>query len=280
MKPIAVFQSNAEGNLINKDRPFRSFVYSDYSIEPHNHDFYEMNIILSGDGIHQIENACYNIKKGDVFVIPPLTVHSYHHTQNLNVQHIIIHKDFIISNAAESIKVQGYLQLMEIEPFLRQNSGNAMFLHLSKNKLNELQNELKFFDETGVFYNDEYLPLKNHTMWKIIYWLSHLLFKQINLTEKSSLNKYESAIFSTLEYIHQNYGQKLTVKILSEKVFLSRSTFLRSFFEICNCTPSQYILDYRLKKATEMLETGNLSKTEIAHLCGFYDLSHMERSMK
>ena len=280
MKQKAIFQSLADENLITKEKPFRSFIYNDYSIELHNHDFYEMNIILSGHGIHQIENACYEIEKGDVFVIPPFTVHSYHHTQNLNVQHIIIHKDFIISNMAESVKVQGYLQLMEIEPFLRQNSSSAMFLHLSKNKLTELQNELKFFEEDSIFYNDEYLPLKNHIMWKIIYWLSHLLFKQISSVETTPLNKHETAIFSSLEYIHQNFGEKLTVNILAQKAFLSRSTYLRSFFEICNCTPTKYILDYRLKKACEMMENSKFSKTEIAHLCGFYDLSHMERSMK
>ena len=95
METKAKFQSNASQNSINKDHPIRAFVYNDYSIEPHNHDFYEMNIILSGKGVHEIENAVFNIEAGDVFVIPPLTVHAYYDTENLSVQHIIIEKDFI-----------------------------------------------------------------------------------------------------------------------------------------------------------------------------------------
>lgn len=279
METKAKFQSNASQNSINKDHPIRAFVYNDYSIEPHNHDFYEMNIILSGKGVHEIENAVFNIEAGDVFVIPPLTVHAYYDTENLSVQHIIIEKDFIASNREESVKVQGYLQFMEIEPFLRCNFADAMFLHLSQNKLLALKNELSFLSDEK-FDSNEFQPLKNHTMWKIIYWLSYLLSKQINSSKKTASSKYESAILNTLEYIHQNYSEKLSIETLAQRTFLSRSTFLRSFSAICNCTPTNYITDYRRRKAEELIENTTLSKTEIAHSCGFYDLSHMERVLK
>ena len=274
------FHADAKNNFLSGNMLVRAFTYTNYSIAPHNHDFYEMNIILKGNGIHQIENARFNIEAGDVFVIPPMTIHAYYDTENLDVYHILIHKDFINANSEESANVQGYLQFMEIEPFLRSNFSDAMFLHLSQNKLTELKNELKFIDDNGSFEGQEFVPLKNHTMWKIIYWLSFLLFKQMNSNKNKSSNKYEPAILRTLEYIHQNYGERITVKLLAEKAFLSRSTFLRSFYAICNCTPSQYLNEYRRKKAMEMMENTDLSKTVIAHSCGFYDLSHMERSFK
>jgi CheY-like chemotaxis protein len=34
------------------------------------------------------------------------------------------------------------------------------------------------------------------------------------------------------------------------------------------------------QKALELFETLKYTKTEIAHLCGFYDYSHMERGLK
>jgi len=30
----------------------------------------------------------------------------------------------------------------------------------------------------------------------------------------------------------------------------------------------------------ELMERGGISKTEAAHICGYYDLSHMERSLR
>ncbi len=87
-------------------------------------------------------------------------------------------------------------------------------------------------------------------------------------------------IIDTLEYIHRNFYRTLTVKELYERVFLSRSTFLRSFSQICGCTPTKYISGHRLKKALELMDEGNMTKTEIARTCGYYDLSHLEQVLK
>ena len=63
-------------------------------------------------------------------------------------------------------------------------------------------------------------------------------------------------------------------------VFLSRSTFLRSFKAVCGKSPIEYLNKYRCDKAIEQIDSLDRSKTEIAHKCGFYDLSHMERMLK
>ena len=45
-------------------------------------------------------------------------------------------------------------------------------------------------------------------------------------------------------------------------------------------SPIEYLNQYRCKKAAEQLIVSRYTKTEIAHSCGFYDLSHMERMLK
>ena len=273
------FHCSAERAFKNKYHQVRAFLYTDYYIEPHSHDFYEMNIILRGNGTHQIENAGFSVKTGDVFVIPPMTVHAYYNTHDLDVYHVLLHKNFILENKNESSAMPGFLQFIEIEPFLRQHSLNAMFLHLSPGQLLQLKNDLNFIDDKS-FPGEEFLPLKQHTTWKMLYWLSDLLFRQMQAAKKSSSNKYETPIIHSLEYIHQNYADKITIDLLCKQTFLSRSTFLRSFCSICGCTPAQYLNNYRCEKALEMMAGKGSTKTEIANLCGFYDLSHMERMLK
>ena len=258
----------------------RAFSFTEYSVPPHNHDFYEMNIVLGGTGVHQIENASFTVKKGDVFVIPPMTVHAYHSTEHLEVYHILLKKDFVRENASEAADMPGFLQLVEIAPFLNQNSTEAMFLHLTQKQIIELQSDLKFIEAKGAFDNEQFFPLQNHTAWKIIYYLAFLLYEQTASEKKSKRASYRQQILDTLEYLHHNFSEKITVADLSERVFLSRSTFLRSFQAICGCSPIDYLNQYRIKKAIELLEISAMSKTEIAHSCGFYDLSHMERSIK
>ncbi len=274
------FHCDSEHNFRNEHQQVRAFLYTDYFIEPHNHDFYEMNIVLNGKGKHQIEDACFDVKTGDVFIIPPMTVHAYFDTIGLDVYHILLHKNFILDNQKESASIPGFLQLVEIEPFLRQHFSNEMFLHLSQNQLIQLKNELRFIEENNDLDTVEMMPLKKHITWKILYWFSYLLFKQTHSEDKKTLNKYDIEIIKTLEYIHKNYMDKITIDLLCKKSFLSRSTFLRSFNKVCGCTPMEYVNRYRCKKALEMADSTCFSKTEIAQSCGFYDLSHLERTLK
>ncbi len=274
------FHCDSEHNFKSNSGKVRAFLYTDYSIEAHNHDFYEMNIILNGNGTHQIENSCFKVKTGDVFMIPPMTVHAYYDTKNLDVYHILLHKSFISDNQIESANIPGFIQLIEIEPFLRQHLPSAKFLHLSSSQLSQIKSELTFIEENGCFDSEALLPLKYHSTWKILYQLSLLLHSQLNEPKKQPSDKYEAPVIAALEYMHRNYGSKITIDTLCRQVYLSRSTFLRNFHVICGCSPMKYLNEYRCARALEIMENSDFSKTEIAHLCGFYDLSHMERMLK
>ena len=263
-----------EGILAN------AFTYKDYSIEMHNHNFYEVNVIMSGTGTHCIEHGSYTVSAGDVFVIPPNVAHAYINTKKLEVYHILLQKKFIEQYFEEASKVNGFLQLIEIEPLLRSNSSEAFFLHLNQYELRQFKNEKDFIDKDGAFSWQDCTQMKYHAILKVLYWFSSLLIKQNQLQKEKSTAKYEIAIMNALEYIHTNYSEKITIETLCRLTFLSRSTFLRYFKETCGVSPTEYLNRFRCEKSIELLEKTNHSKTEIAHLCGFYDLSHMERMLK
>ncbi len=273
------FHSDESCNFIDSFTA-RGFVYTDYSIEMHNHDFYEVNVILSGSGTHCIEHGSYRVKAGDVFVIPPNVAHAYKDTEKLDVYHILLKRSFIEQYRKEAEQVKGFLQLVEIEPFLRSNYSEGYFLQLSQYQLLQFKNEKEFIDDDGDFPWEKCAQLKYHTILKILYWFSDLLIKQNERLSGKTAVKYELQIINSLEYIHTNYYDKITIDTLCEKAFLSRSTFLRSFGSVCGLSPIEYLNNYRCKKALELMENSALSKTEIAHSCGFYDLSHMERMIK
>ena len=268
----------AEDQVFCGEKEIRGFLYSDYSIEYHNHDFYEVNIVLKGEGTQRIENACFRVKTGDVFIIPPMIAHSYYDTKDLDIYHILLKKNFILRNRKEFKDVPGFLQFIEIEPYLRQHFSKEMFLHLNYEHMIKLKADLICIEDNGEFDKKEFYPLKYHTVWKILYRFSYLLLKQ--MYEKDTRSDSDIEIIRTLEYIHQNYDKKITIDLLCKISFLSRSTFLRRFERMCGCTPMKYVNRYRCETATDMLKYSAYSKTEIAHMCGFYDLSHMESSIK
>lgn len=258
----------------------QTFNYKNYSIDEHNHDFYEVNIVMAGTGVHCIESGRFPARRGDVFVIPPLVAHAYVDTKDLEVYHIVLKRSFMEKNKKESEQVKGFLELTEIEPFLRSNSFNAFFLHLTQPQMLQVEEDLKFLDGDGHFSWEEFSAMKYHVTWKILYWFAALLQEQIKNMEAKTGHPYEVQIIRTLEFIHRNYSRKVTIEGLCKESCMSRSTFIRSFRSICGMPPMEYLNQYRCKKAAELLEAGKDTKTEVAHSCGFYDLSHMERMLK
>ena len=49
-----------------------------YNFTPmHTHNFYELNIVISGDGTHHMNTSSCRITTGDVFIMPPGISHGY-----------------------------------------------------------------------------------------------------------------------------------------------------------------------------------------------------------
>ncbi len=77
-----------------------------------------------------------------------------------------------------------------------------------------------------------------------------------------------------LEYLHQNYGEKLSVNKLAGIANMSESNFTRIFKKETGLAPMEYLIGVRLDKAKMLLRAGTMSITEIALQCGFNSLSH------
>lgn len=74
------------------------------------------------------------------------------------------------------------------------------------------------------------------------------------------------------EYIHTNYAENITLADLCNLVNLNRTSLNQKFKQQFSCTCMEYLLNYRLKIAQELLSNTNMKMDEIAQNCGFkYD---------
>ena len=254
----------------------KSFVHHNYTIGYHTHSFYELNIVLSGEGYHYIEQMPYHAKPGCVFLIPPHIQHGYISKQDLNVYHMLIHRDFLETCFAEFKQTDGFYLLFETEPYLRAHHQKDIFLVLSSSELALLQQDIdiivscKQLPDSNIYINAIAKKMLCHLcmMFTVRFGVDHA---------PVVLKKDLASIVDCLNYIHQNFNEKLTLTQLSQKLNISRSTFIRQFTKICGCSPYEYIQRYRIKKAKEYLHAGNRSLSWIAQECGFYDVSHMRK---
>jgi len=77
-----------------------------------------------------------------------------------------------------------------------------------------------------------------------------------------------------IEYIHQHYGQKLTIAGLAKLANMSASHFIRIFKKDMGIAPMEYLIRTRIEKAKKLLRNRAKPITEISLQCGFGSASH------
>jgi AraC-like DNA-binding protein len=82
-------------------------------------------------------------------------------------------------------------------------------------------------------------------------------------------------------FIHENYNKPIKLEDVAKSVNLSKGYLRTLFREAAGTTVNRYLLEFRLKKAHEMLETsGTENIATTAYECGFENASHFTTSFK
>jgi AraC-like DNA-binding protein len=81
-------------------------------------------------------------------------------------------------------------------------------------------------------------------------------------------------------FIENNFQNELLLEDIAAAVHLSKAHLARKFKETYQVTPNQFLVETRLKQATNLLKTTNLPVNEIVNLVGFYSTSSFIRLFK
>lgn len=244
----------------------------------HSHSFYEINVVLTGEGRHYIEDKSCIAKAGMVFIVPPDIRHGYYCEGVMRVYHILISCAFVDRFSKELSSLEGYSLLFEIEPLLRGGYEQNLFLALEKSELEE-RNDIFDYLKTTDSLNDTNIQIaRNATVLKIISEFCALAAKKQGIKNIPHRNAVE--IIKTMEYLNEKCSEKHDFSKIAADINMSYATFLRFFKNVCGKTPSDYLMLCRVNKAKRLLEFTDQSIVEIALSCGFYDSSHFVKTFK
>lgn len=99
---------------------------------------------------------------------------------------------------------------------------------------------------------------------------------------KSSINENHMQIefLKMVEYIHNNYHQKLTIDMIASSGAASLSKCHRLFKQFSKQSPNVFLTKFRIAKSIELLLDTELSVTQIALSCGFQTASYYTNIFK
>lgn len=93
-------------------------------------------------------------------------------------------------------------------------------------------------------------------------------------------NSSMAKIYDVIDYIENNYSNKISINTLSDIAGLSTSQFRKKFKEIYEISPLEYINRLRIENAKDLLRSEIYTQDEIATLCGFENVYYFNKVFK
>lgn len=197
----------------------------------HTHDFYEVVYYLQASGNSWVGDTKHAILPYSFVIIPPNVAHEEHHFADCDL--------FCI----------GFLSKETFAQQMQQDVRGSVY-QIGKALIQEST-------EQHLFYARMIL-LKLQELALEIQRLQHI-------SASAASKNFEYVI----NYLSQNYHEKIVMKHLAGQMHLSYDYFQHRFKEIQGESPSQFLLHKRLDAAAKLLHLSDLNCTEIAYRCGF-----------
>ncbi len=270
---MSLKETGKKGNFLLPFVVSRTVMPDFYTTFPmHWHQEMEIIYIENGEFEETIDFETYHVKKGDIVIVPPCVLHSFRQYENERTVFKTIMFDFsmLTGNTTDACSIKYF------NPFLEGNYTSPKIISPSDVHYSELRECILEIISThaklGTFYE---LQIKSE-----LYQLFFILFKYFFKCQNGNLPIKDSTtrnIKIILDYIAENYAKTISIDELAEQVSLSKHYFMRFFKKYMGTTCIEYINDYRLNRAANLLITTRLQITEIAMSIGITNLSYFNR---
>ncbi len=223
-------------------------------VPPRIYPNYSMSFVTKGKGTYVVNGNTYEISSGQGFLITPNTINSYTADENDPWTYIYV---VFCGNDAEAIVNNAGLDENEVvfDFELKEEFTDLLYAIHSACK----EQSAMGYEANGYF----------------MLAMSKLIAK--NIPEKREYSSTEQYIKKAKIYIEQHFSYNISVQEIADHVGLERSYLYRLFQEKYDKSPTEYISDYRLKKAVEMMSNKELTLPNIALSTGFYDYSYFSK---
>jgi AraC-like DNA-binding protein len=243
----------------------------------HQHAFYELVLVVSGEGRHVTAAEEYAISAGDLFLIKPGNPHGYRVESNFSLYNILYYPERLKLPLFDLADEPGYRAFFELEPELRRQFGFRKHFRLGKSQLDEI--ELLVQRMTREIGSNE--PGHDYRAATLFMRLTERIAATFS---NSTLYRENDELFRLSElvsYLERHRTEPHTVAALAEKAAMSPATLNRAFRRAVGKSPLHYLNDLRISGAEQLLLVKpELPVAAVATEFGFDDSNYFSRLFK
>lgn len=235
-----------------------------HSFGPAARNHYLFHYVISGTGELMADDSkgntiVYPIKSGQGFMMFPGQINTYIADKNLPWEYVWIEFDGL--HVKEALEIAGL-------------SRDAPIYHArSKDLREDMMNEMMY-----IIRHRDAPPF--HLIGHLYLFLDFLTRSaaQMYIPKRSKLRDFY--IKEALSYIEQNFQNDISVEDIAAVCGLNRNYFGKIFKDAVGKTPQEFLLNYRMIKAAELLRLTTLSVNDIGNAVGYTNPLHFSRAFK
>ncbi len=235
-----------------------------HSYGPAARNHYLFHYVLSGTGTLYADDSkgmtqTYSIRSGQGFMIFPDQITTYIADRDLPWEYLWIEFDGL--RAKEIIEIAGL------------SWDNPVYHARSHEQRDKMVSEMQYIIEHK---DEEPFHLIGH-----LYLFIDALTRSASTMRMSKGSKLRDFyVHEALSFIEQNFQNDISVEDIAATCGLNRSYFGKIFKDAIGRSPQEFLLRYRMIKATELLKLTTLSITDISTAVGYANPLHFSRAFK
>ncbi|MFK7692139.1 AraC family transcriptional regulator [Paenibacillus sp. HJGM_3] len=252
---------------------YRLFVRAtDHRIDVHWHEFFELALVVSGEGTHNLNGRSVRLQRGSLFLLTPADFHELIPDRGESLRHY----NFIFSY--EAIKPELFDILFR--------DRRKLACTIEEPDLAPMEAE---FERIRQETSEE--RLGGH--WIVLGALERVIIELLRRTSPDGVEARadrsaprpgekptETLIRKAMTYVQLRFREELSLETVAQHVGLSPNYFSQRFRETAGITFQAYVKELRLNFAKSLLAVSALPVTEICFASGFNTLQHFEREFK
>jgi AraC-like DNA-binding protein len=238
--------------------------------------FSRLYLITGGEGWVFHNHKKYELKPGNLYLIPAYTYSRYHCDTFLEQYYIhfldqmegglSVYETMQINyeNAAEELDYHLCAKLLALNP-------KRTVADLNPQQYDNKPELLSF----NLFHTSQSLSNYGQTQGILLQLFSRFLGDEATPGTRASKSFHQ--LTGALQFIHQHLHEKITIEQLASILHLQVDYFSRLFLEVVGVRPMEYIQNKRLERAQLLLTTSGASLKEIAQRVGIPNIYYFSR---
>lgn len=224
----------------------------------HEHDFYEINLILSGNVKALVANETVDGAGNTLVLAKP------------NTSHFVSCKPEVLYSSLYLVFTEDFIKSYDIQ------STNLLSVFGERGAIFTTTPEQTEVCESIIGHiNDEKNVLRKRFL--VFYLLSYI--EEISKSHQMYTKIIPEHIYEALNYIDTYYSEKIVAQELADRIHIGRTTLMTEFKKHTGKTLHEYVTNCRLRNVIKLLSEGK-SEYEAAVCSGFGDASALIQCFK